>query len=153
MCAAAALVSASACANDLSHEERAVRAFHQQLDAGQHDAIYANSSDFLRGQLSEAQFKQFLSQTKSLGRFKETERAHYTRTQVPGQPDLIVAFYNSKYERASCIESFTWRVETSGLKLATYSCAPNMKVTCPGSAAGASCETSPVPAPGFAGPP
>jgi hypothetical protein len=148
MCAAAALLGASACSSEQRLETNAVRAFHDRLEAGQHDLIYANSSDFLRGQLSEAQFRKFLSQTRSLGRFQDTERAHYTRTKVPGQPDLVVAFYNSRYEHASCLESFTWRVEPGGLKLATYSCAPNMKVTCQN---GQSCETSPVPAPGFAG--
>jgi hypothetical protein len=141
-------VSTSACATEQRLEENAVRAFHQRLEAGQQDLIYANASDFLRGQLSEAQFRQFLAQTRNLGRFQETERAHYTRAKVPGHPDLVVAFYNSRYEKASCLESFTWHVEPNGLKLATYSCAPNMKVTCPG---GASCETSPVPAPGIAG--
>jgi hypothetical protein len=151
VCAAATLVTAAACTTDQSLEEKAVRAFHQQLESGQHDLIYANSSEFLRGQLSEAQFRRFLAETRRLGRFQETERAQYRRTKVPGQPDLIVAFYNSRYERASCLESFTWRVEATGLKLATYSCAPNMKVTCPGGVAGTSCETSPVPAPGIAG--
>jgi hypothetical protein len=149
VCGAAALVSAQACTSSEHRlETSAVRAFHQRLDAGQHDQIYANASDFLRRQLSEAQFRQFLTQTRSLGRFQETERAQYTRTKVPGQPDLVVAFYNSRYEKASCLESFTWQVEQSGLKLATYSCAPNMKVTCGPSS---SCETTPVPAPGFAG--
>jgi hypothetical protein len=148
VCVAVSLVSAAACSSEQSIEARAVRAFHERLEAGQHDLIYANSSDFLRAQLSEAQFRKFLTQTRSLGRFQESERAHYARTKVPGHPDLIVAFYNSRYEKASCLESFTWHADVNGLKLATYSCAPNMKVTCSGSE---SCETSPVPAPGIAG--
>jgi hypothetical protein len=144
---AAALVSASACAStEESREASAVRTFHRQLQSGQLDQIYEGSSEFLRGQLSDAQFRKFLWQTRSLGAFQDTARAHYERTQVPGKPDLIVAFYNTRYEKASCLESFSWHVEASGdLKLATYSCAPNMKVTC-----GPKCETSPVPEPSFA---
>ena len=151
--AVAILMSGAAlgCANEHSREEVAVREFHQRLQQNRADLIYAGSSDFLRSQLSEAQFKQFLAQTRSLGSLQDTERAHYTRTEVPGGPDLVVAFYNSRYEKAPCLESFSWRVEPEGLKLANYSCAPNMRVSCPGGGVGSACETSPVPQPGIAG--
>jgi hypothetical protein len=139
------------CANEHSREEVAVREFHQRLGQNRADLIYQNSSEFLKNQLSEAQFRQFLSQTRHLGTLQETERAHYTRTQVPGESDLVVAFYNTRYEKAACLESFSWRVEAEGLKLANYSCAPNMRVSCAGGVAGPSCETSPVPQPGIAG--
>jgi hypothetical protein len=143
---AIALVAASGCtATDGRREEIAVREFHQRLEQNRADLIYANSSDFLRNQLSEAQFRHFLAETRNLGELRGTERAHYTRAAVPGQPDLVVAFYNSRYAKASCLESFSWRVEPEGLKLASYSCAPNMQVICPGGVAGSSCETSPVP--------
>jgi hypothetical protein len=138
------------CAADHRREEIAVREFHQRLAQDQSNLIYASSSEFLRDQLSEAQFRSFLAQTRSLGGLQATERAQYTRRKVSGGPDLVVAFYNTRYERASCLESFSWRVEPEGLKLATYSCAPNMQVTCLGGIAG-SCETSPVPQPGIAG--
>jgi len=139
-----ALVAASGCASEHAREEVAVREFHQRLEQNRPDLIYASSSAFLRDQLSEAQFKSFLSQTRSLGDLRETERAHYTRTKVDGSPDLVVAFYNSRYENTSGIESFSWRLEPEGLKLASYSWAPNMQVTCPGGIAGSKCETSPV---------
>ena len=42
----------------------------------------------------------------------------------------MLAFYNSRYAKASCLESFSWRVEQDALKLAAYSCAPNMQVSC-----------------------
>jgi hypothetical protein len=142
--------AASGCAAEQRREEVAVREFHQRLDQNRSDLIYASSSEFLRGQLSEAQFRHFLAQTRNLGELHQTERAHYARTKVEGGPDLVVAFYNSRYAKASCLESFSWRVEPEGLKLATYSCAPNMQVTCLGGIAG-SCETSPVPQPGIAG--
>lgn len=154
VCAGVCLVvggGALGCATEQGREEVAVREFHQRLAEGRADLIYAGSSDFLRGQLSEAQFRKFLAETRSLGPLQETERAHYTRTEVPGQPDLVVAFYNSRFERAPCLESFSWRVEPEGLKLANYSCALNMRVSCPGGGVGAACETSPVPQPGIAG--
>ena len=145
------LAAVSACGGDQSREAVAVREFHQRLSQNRTDLIYASSSEFLRGQLSEPQFRQFLAQTRTLGALLETERAHFTRTSVPGGPDLVVAFYNSRYAKAACLESFSWRVESGGLKLAQYSCAPNMQVTCPGGVAGAACETSPVPQPQIAG--
>jgi hypothetical protein len=143
--------TALGCATEHSREEVAVREFHQRLEQNRADLIYQGSSDFLKKQLSEAQFHKFLAETRSLGALQDTERAQYTRTKVPGDMDLVVAFYNTRYEKAACLESFSWRVEPEGLKLANYSCAPNMRVSCPGGVAGSSCETSPVPQPGFAG--
>ena len=142
---------ACGCAAQRTNEDAAVREFHQRLEQDRTDLIYAGASTFLRDQLSEGQFRHFLSETRNLGALEQTERAQLTRTSVPGGPDLIVAFYNSRYEHAACLESFTWRAETDGLKLASYSCARNMQVTCPGGVAGSKCETSPVPTPGFAG--
>jgi hypothetical protein len=154
LAAGAALVvlggAAAGCSSDESREALAVREFHERLAQGRVDLIYANSSDFLRSQLSEAQFRKFLSETTGLGRLEGSERAHYTRTKVEGGPDLVLAFYNSRYSKASCLESFSWRVEGDGLKLATYSCAPNMQVSCPGGVAGSKCETSPLPGLGLA---
>jgi hypothetical protein len=138
------------CSSERSREALAVGEFHQRLEQGRPDLIYASSSEFLRSQLSEAQFRQFLSETSGLGRLEGTERAHYNRTKVEGGPDLVMAFYNSRYAKASCLESFSWRVEGNDLRLANYSCAPNMQVSCPGGVAGSKCETSPAPALGLA---
>lgn len=144
---AAALGIASGCAADRTHEDAAVQEFHRQLERGRVDLIYADSSTFLRDQLSEAQFRHLVAQTRKLGRFEDSDRAQVMRTPVPGQPDLVVAFYNSRYAKASCLESFSWRAESGALKLASYSCAPNMQVSCP---FGSACETSPIPSPGLA---
>lgn len=142
-----ALIIVPSCSSEQSREAAAVREFHQRLEQGRIDLIYASSSDLLRGQLSEAQFQQFLAETRGLGRLEASERAHYDRTTVAGGPDLVLAFYNSRYSRASCLESFSWHVDKDGLKLASYSCARNMQVSCPGSVGGSECETSPVSAP------
>ena len=131
-----------------SRERDAVRLFHDQLGEGRADLIYAGSSEFLRAQFSKDQFERSLFKTRIMGRLEGTEQAHYTRTKADGGGELVMAYYNSRYSKGACLESFTWRLENQDLKLAGYSCAPNMKVTC---AAGASCETSPVPPPGFAG--
>jgi hypothetical protein len=137
--------AATACSSDASREEIAVREFHERLADGRVDQIYANSSEYLKSQLSEGQFRQFLAGTSGLGRLEDSSRAQYTRTAVPGKPDLVLAFYNSRYTKASCLESFSWHVEGGALKLATYSCAQNMQVSCPGGVAGSMCETSPAP--------
>jgi hypothetical protein len=110
------------------------------------DQIYAGASVLLKGQRSEPLFRQFLAETRGLGRLESSERAHYDRTTVAGGSDLVLAFYNSRYAQASCLESFSWQVEKDGLKLASYSCARNMQVSCPGGIAGSKCETSPAPA-------
>ena len=147
-CAALTLTCGCGTPTEERREAAAVRDFHQQLGTGRTDVIYANSSDFLRGQFSEEQFHRSLLGTRIMGRLEASERAHYTRTTAANGGDLVMAFYNTKYAKGSCLETFTWRVEAGALKLAAYSCAPNMKVTCGG---GVACETSPVPVPGIAG--
>jgi hypothetical protein len=132
--------------SEQSREAIAVREFHQHLEQGRVDLIYANSSELLKGQLSEPQFRHFLADTRGLGRLEASERAHYDRTTVEDGSDLVLAFYNSRYAKASCLESFSWQVEKDGLKLASYSCARDMQVSCPGGVAGSKCETSPAPA-------
>ena len=148
---AVGLAVACACTADRTPEDAAVSEFHKRLQQGRADLIYADASTFLRDQLSEAQFRHFLADTRNLGALEQSERAQMTRTAVPGGPDLVVAFYNSHYEKAACLESFSWRAEKDGLKLASYSCARDMRVNCPGGVAGVKCETSPVPTPGVAG--
>jgi hypothetical protein len=133
--------------SDESREAVAVREFHQRLEQGRVDLIYASSSELLKGQLSEAQFRHFLAETRGLGRLEASERAHYDRTPVAGGSDIVLAFYNSRYSKAACLESFSWQVEKEGLKLAAYSCARDMQVSCPGGIAGSKCETTPAPAP------
>jgi hypothetical protein len=140
----AAIVGLSACNTEQRREERAVSEFHQRLEQGRADLIYASSSTFLRSQFSEAQFKQFLSESGMLGRVQSSERAQYNRTSVSGGPDIVLAYYNTRYAKASCLEAFSWRVEDGALRLAAYSCARDMQVSCPGGLAGAKCETSPV---------
>jgi hypothetical protein len=141
----AAIITASACSSEQSREALAVREFHQRLDQGRVDLIYANSSEFLKAQLSEGQFRHFLADTKRLGRLQRAERAHYDRTASEGGSEIVLAFYNSRYAKASCLESFSWRVEQDTLKLAAYSCAPNMKVSCSQEPGASACETSPAP--------
>ena len=140
----AAIVSLSACNSEKRLEERAVSEFHKNLEQGRADLIYSSSSSFLRAQFSEAQFGQFLSETGKLGRVESSERAQYNRTSVSGGPDLVLAYYNTRYAKAACLESFSWRIEGGSLKLASYSCARDMQVSCPGGIAGSKCETSPM---------
>jgi hypothetical protein len=140
----ASIVGLSACNSEQRREERAVRQFHQQLEQGRADLIYAGASSILRAQFSEAQFKHFLSEAGVLGRVESSERAQYKRTPVSNGPDLVLAYYNTRYAKASCLESFSWQFEDGGLKLAGYSCARNMQVSCPGGLAGSKCETTPV---------
>jgi hypothetical protein len=147
-CAAIALTCACAASTEQSRETFAAREFHQQLRDGRTDVIYAQSSGFLRAQYSQDQFHRSLLDTRIMGRLESTQRAHYTRTTAGDGADLVMGFYNTRFAKGSCLETFTWRVESSGLKLAAYTCARNMQVTC---ASGASCETSPVPVPGIAG--
>jgi hypothetical protein len=134
--------------SEQGREEAAAREFRQRLAQNRSDLIYKEASASLRQKMSEAEFRKLLYAPQALGIPTQAERAHYNRTSMPGESDIVVTFYNSRFTKGACLESFSWRMEADGLKLATYSCAPNMQVTCTG---GSSCVTSPVPPPGFAG--
>jgi hypothetical protein len=148
--AVVAVTFGAACAgnSEKAREEAAASEFRQRLAKNRADLIYETSSEYLRHKMTEAEFRKALFSTQVLGVLEQTERAHFTHTPVTGEPDLVVTFYNSRFTKGSCLESFSWRVEQGALKLATYSCAPNMQVTC---SAETKCETSPVPPPGIAG--
>ena len=145
-----ALLTIVACGGnpEQAREEAAAREFRVRLAQNRADLIYKDASETLRSKLTEKEFRKLLFQAQAMGILEQTERAHYARTQVTGESDVVLTFYNSRFTKGACLESFTWKMEADALKLATYSCAPNMQVTCSG---GSSCETSPVPAPGFAG--
>jgi hypothetical protein len=139
------------CDSNERRAEQAVREFHLHLSQDRADLIYANASEFLRAHMTEAELRKSLSETRGLGAFQETDRAHYLRTNVPGGQEIITSIHNSRFARAACVESFSWHVEANTLKLSTYSCAPNMQVTCTNALLGTRCETTPVPLSASAG--
>lgn len=144
-----AVMSLAACggSTEQGREEAAAREFRQRLAQNKTDVIYKEASASLRSAMTEAELKKLLMPSQVLGIAEQAERAHYTRTSIGGS-DTVMTYYNTRFTKGTCAESFSWKQEGEGLKLAAYSCAANMQVTCTG---GASCETSRVPAPGFAG--
>ena len=80
----AVLVTIGGCSGEQNREATAVNEFHQRLAQGRVDLIYSSASESLRAQLSEAQFRQSLSEATSLGKLQESERAHVNRTTLPG---------------------------------------------------------------------
>jgi hypothetical protein len=146
--AAVALLTACGGNTEQGREEAAAREFRQRLAQNRADLIYESASGSLRQSVKEAEFRKRLFQAQVLGVLEQTERAHFARTKVPGEPDLILTYYNTRFAKGSCLESFSWRTEGNSFKLVAYSCAPNMQVKC---SADTQCETSPVPTPGFAG--
>jgi hypothetical protein len=145
--AAVMLVAACGGSTEQGREEAAARQFRQRLAQNRTELIYQEASASLRSAMSEAEFRKMLLQSQVLGIAEQSERAHYTRTSISGA-DTVLTFYNTRFTKGTCAESFSWQPDGEGLKLAAYSCAPNMQVTCN---AGSACETSRVPAPGFAG--
>lgn len=143
------VISLAACggSTEQGREEAAARQFRQRLAHNRTDVIYKEASASLRSAMTEAEFKKLLLPSQVLGAAEQAERAHYTRTTISGS-DTVLTFYNTRFTKGTCAESFSWQAEGEGLKLAAYSCAANMQITCSGSAA---CETSRVPPPGFAG--
>jgi hypothetical protein len=141
------LVAACGGSTEQGREEAAARQFRQRLAQNRTDLIYKEASESLRSSMSEAELRKQLAQSQVLGIAEQSDRAHYTRATISGA-DTVMTYYNTRFTKGTCAESFSWRQEGEGLKLAAYSCAANMQVTCN---AGASCETSRVPLPGFAG--
>src|SRR5262245_17445479 len=90
---AVALAASGACSSNTEQgrEEAAATEFRQRLAQNRVEQIFS-SSEFLRNKYTADDFRRTAAQVQVLGILQQTERAHYKRTQIPGEPDLIVAF-------------------------------------------------------------
>jgi hypothetical protein len=114
------LVSACSTGNDLPLAQAGVATFHQMLNAQQFAAIYADSGPEMKKASTQADMVQlFAAVHRKLGAFQSgavkgwsdnpTTSGHYVTLRYP-----------AKYDNASVVETFVWRIDGGHALLTTY---------------------------------
>lgn len=115
-------VFASACSpgSDVPVASAAADHFHEQLDAGSFDAIYAESDRLMKNASSAKSFTLFLSEVHNkLGDFKSAETPGWN-DQVTTNGHFVTLIYHSKYERGAADENFVFRIDGGRATLVGY---------------------------------
>lgn len=94
--------------------------FHQQLDAGQTEAIWSNTDEELRKITPKSAFTDFLTQTReALGAFESSERQGFNINTFNGTTQVSVTMQTT-YANAPATEHFVYIQRNSGWRMAGY---------------------------------
>ena len=104
---AAVVLSSCSGGENLASADKAVERFHQQLNAGQLDAIYTQSSPALKSATSQGDMIKLLTAVRSkLGPYKSGTRNSW-RVNYGTNASTVVLF-DSTYEKGKAQETFTF---------------------------------------------
>jgi hypothetical protein len=121
----------SACSNsaDMEVAKQAVRDFHDQLDAGQFQALYNQSSDDLKKMASEKEFIALLDAVhRKLGVTKSFElKERSVMYEVSGA--TMTLNYETVYAEGNAQESFVYRLKDDKAILYGYHINSNTLIT------------------------
>ena len=119
----AACLSLAGCSvtKDVPAAESAIGKFHQQLNAGSFDAVYAEAGAEMKGvDNPAASFNRFLSAIhRKLGAF-QTGSSTSWKDNVTTTGHYVTIDYAARYERGAADENFVFRFEGSRAILAGY---------------------------------
>ncbi len=118
--AAAAALAGCSMSADTKVAEQAVTDFHQKLDAGQIDAIYAAASTDLRKTTSHERFAGFLGEVhRKMGNTKSSnEKKWFVNFNTSGS--FVTLTYDTVYAGGNAKEEFVYRIEDGKALLAGY---------------------------------
>ncbi len=105
---------------DASLAEQAVPTFHQQLDAGNFDAIYAAAGDELKKVASQQDFVALLEAVhRKLGNTKASEKTGWqVNYQTSGS--FVTLGYKTTFEGGDATEQFVYRLDEKSAVLVGY---------------------------------
>jgi len=118
----AALLALGGCSfgKDVSIAEKAVDAFHAQLDAGQFDAIYTAGSADLKARAKQADMVALLSAVhRKLGAFRSGKTQGWN-DNIDTAGHMITLSYGATYQNGTADEQFVYRLESGQVRLAGY---------------------------------
>jgi hypothetical protein len=118
--AIAGVVAGCSMSADTSLAEKAVPNFHNMLDAGQFDAIYAASSEELKHAATREDFVALLDAVhRKLGATKTSERKGWNvNYQTSGT--FVTLGYATTYAEGEAAEQFVYRLQDEKALLAGY---------------------------------
>ena len=105
---------------DVPVAEKAIAAFHTQLDAAQFGPIYAQSADEMKKDTTQAQLADFLAAVhRKLGPFKSGKSIGWNDNVNTGG-HYVTINYQATYERGPATESFVYRIDDGKAALVGY---------------------------------
>jgi len=105
---------------DVPMAEKAIAAFHAQLDAAQFGPIYVQSASEMRSATSQLHLTAFLGAVhRKLGLFKSGKSVGWN-DNVNGGGHYITINYQAVYERGPAVENFVYRIDDGKAILAGY---------------------------------
>lgn len=118
---------------DVSLGRAGVTRFHQEMDAGQFDQIYSEAAPAFRGATTHDDFIAFISGAhRKLGDTQdptETGFNVYWTTSGTTSGTQVVLSYQTKFQKGTATETFTWRITDGKLALVGYQVNSNVFVT------------------------
>lgn len=100
--------------------ESQIAVFHQELDAGRFDAIYAAAApEFRSGAPKEKVFELFSAIEKKLGKVQSTSTTSYNARMFNLVTTVILA-EETRFAHGTGTETFTFRVDGDKAKLVGY---------------------------------
>ena len=105
-----ALLGCSA-SQDMDKAEAAVVRIHQQLDAGQSQAIYQAAAEEFKKSSSESDLIGFLDGVHGkLGKYKSGQRVNW-KVNYGASGEIVVLDYRSDFENGEASEDFMFRID------------------------------------------
>lgn len=118
--AAGALLAGCSMQADIAAGDKAVAAFHQALNAGQFQKMFADSSQDMKGSTTEAHMVQLYDAIhRKLGTFKDGKTVGF-RDNVNTGGHMLGLQYQAHYEKGDAAEDFTFRIDGGRAALAGY---------------------------------
>jgi opacity protein-like surface antigen len=116
----AMLLAGCSMGRDVSTADKAIDAFHGQLNAGRFDALYAASSPVMKKLANQAAFDEFLSTVRTkLGSFKSGKTLGWNDT-INASGHLVTVNYSANYDRGTAQENFVFSVNGDQTSLVGY---------------------------------
>ncbi len=105
---------------DTALAEQAVPRFHEELDAGQFDAIYEASADELKQATTQREFVAFLDAVhRKLGNTKASDKTGWNvNYQTSGS--FVTLAYKTTFDGGSAQEQFVFRLQDKAAILVGY---------------------------------
>jgi opacity protein-like surface antigen len=108
-----ALLSLPGCSasEDMDKAEAAVARIHQQLDAGQSQAIYQAAAEEFKKSGSQADLVGFLDGVHDkLGKYKSGQRVNW-KVNYGTSGEIVILDYKSDFENGQASEDFVFRID------------------------------------------
>ena len=118
--AASLLLAGCSAGADMKTAGAAVNQFHQQLDAGQFDAVYANSDPAMKAATTAPDLTNLLAAVhRKLGNTKSASQMGIN-VNFGTAGEVIRTSYKTEFDNGEAIETFTFRIDQAQAKLVGY---------------------------------